>query len=241
MQGDKLTWLKPSASSHRRRKQKQGSANQNPNNEPRPWERDVLSVDFLAQNPAEIVLAGTRSSHVCLLDLRMPPHEWRPKSNSFRHFSSVAQVKSVGSYSVLAAGPRSAMSLYDIRFLQQQKQSQQQPEGSSSTAASNGWGNAAKAIVEFPAYRNKAHLFLGLDVLTEPGYGSSGIVAAANDDETVGLYSLQDGTRIASPAVDGIKAPKQVGSLMWQTLPGDRHPSLFVGEGPSIKKYSFWA
>jgi hypothetical protein len=186
-----------------------------------------------------VILAGTRSSRVCVLDLRVPPREWTPRSNTLRHPSSVAHVRSVGPYEVLAAGPRNAMALYDIRFLQQQQQPNQQDEGWSVVGQ---WRcNRTRPVVTFPAYRNAAHIDTGLDVLLEPGYGSRGIVAAAHDDETVGLYSLRDGSRLPGGAVDSIKAGAVVRSMMWATLPGDRHPSLFVGQGSCVKKYSFWA
>jgi hypothetical protein len=130
------------------------------------------------------------------------------------------------------------MALYDIRFLQQQQPSQQD-EGWSVVGQ---WRcNRTRPVVTFPAYRNAAHIDTGLDVLLEPGYGSRGIVAAAHDDETVGLYSLRDGSRLPGGAVDSIKAGAVVRSMMWATLPGDRHPSLFVGQGSCVKKYSFWA
>jgi hypothetical protein len=166
--------------------------------------------------------------------LRVPPAEWSPQSNTFRHLSSVAHVKSVGLYEVLAAGPRNAMALYDIRFLQRSHQPTHRNN--------NRWtGNTTRPLLTFPSYRNTAHIHTGLDVLLEPGYGSRGVVAAAHDDETVGLYSLRDGTRLPGGAVDSIKAGAVVRSMMWASLPGDRHPSLFVGEGSLVRKYSFWA
>ena len=118
-------------------------------------------------------------------------------------------------------------------------------------------------VVTFPQYKNDAHVnHIGFDVLQATdaggGYGDHGVVAAAHDDGTVALYSLLDGMRIRSPAVDriglgpgggadgdgyggfaGFTSGSVVKALQFQTLPGDRHPSLFVGEGSVIKKYSF--
>ncbi|KAL2179904.1 uncharacterized protein P884DRAFT_256192 [Thermothelomyces heterothallicus CBS 202.75] len=271
---------------HRRRRQPRA-----PDPDVAPWQGDVLSVDFLHQNPADTVLAGTRSGRVCLLDLRVPPREWSARSNTFRHPSSAAHVRSVGAYHVLVAGPLDAMALYDVRFLRQrqqqhrqqqkkqQQQQQQQQHGPSRRAHQecrqagpglrdgrwswdwngnddshgSGHSNATLPLFRFPAYRNAAHIRVGLDVLTEPGYGGGGggggggIVAAAHatnradDRGTVALYSLRDGLRISGAAVDAVRAPGVVQSLQWRTLPGDRHPSLFVGEGPVVRKYSFWA
>lgn len=202
-----------------------------------PWQADVLAVDFLAQNPAEVILAGTRSSEVCVLDLRTAPAGWNVKSNTFRHASSVAHIKSVGGYEVLAAGPRSKMCLYDVRFLREQKRPPNPPD----QGPGSDWGaNATRPVLEFPSYQNEAHITIGLDVLAEGGYGS-GLVAAAHDDRTVGVYSLRNGNRVAAGGVDRIRAPGVVKSLMWSAFSGDRHPSLFVGEGLCVRKYSFLA
>ncbi|AEO61879.1 hypothetical protein MYCTH_2070868 [Thermothelomyces thermophilus ATCC 42464] len=238
LHNDALTLLTPpprQGQRHPHRRRRQPCA---PDPDAPPWQGDVLSVDFLHQNSADTVLAGTRSGRVCLLDLRVPPRQWSARSNTFRHPSSTAHVRSVGAYHVLAAGPLDAMALYDVRFLRQRRQQHRQQQ--------------TLPLFTFPAYRNAAHLCVGLDVLTEPGYGGGGgggggIVAAAHatnradDRGTVALYSLRDGSRISGAAVDAVRAPGVVQSLQWQTLPGDRHPSLFVGEGPVVRKYSFWA
>ena len=199
-----------------------------------PWQREILSVDFLGQNPAETLVAGARSGEVLVADLRAPPAQW----GAFRHASSAAHARAVGPYGVLAAGPRSAMALYDVRFLQRPWQSSSSGSGSGSGPGS---GNATRPVVEFCGYRNEAHIQTGLDVLGSAGYGG-GLVAAAHDDGTVGVYTVRDGRRVAAGAVDGVRVGGVVRSVVWQTLPGDRHPSLFVGEeGASVKKYSFWA
>ena len=268
----------------------------------------MLSVDFLGQNPTKVILAGTRSGHVCVLDTRVPPREWSVHSNTFRHVSSAAHVRSVGDYGVLAAGPPNAMALYDVRYLRQRQQQhplppppppppqqqhhhRQKHRNSPSIAADN----TARPIVLFPHYQNDANIHAGLDILTTAGggHGGCGIVATAHTTDIsttsaaagavtptlmwqqlqqqqsqraggnttatntgtrrrtveeaygprygVALHSLRDGSRVPGGEVDGIRAPAVVRSLVWQTLPGDRHPSLFVGEGAGIGKYSFWA
>lgn len=163
-----------------------------------------------------------------------------------RHKSSVAHVRSVGEYGVLAAGPMSAMAIYDVRFTTHQH-NHQSPQR---------YGHHPRPlpVVTFPEYKNEPHLLqIGLDVSDSKG-GGLGIVAAAQDDGTVGLFSLESGRKLRSSAVDGIHAGgkqpsgltgaaagggRVIKSLMFQTLPGDRNPSLFVGEGSVVKKYSF--
>ncbi|KAK4197598.1 hypothetical protein QBC40DRAFT_285249 [Triangularia verruculosa] len=194
-----------------------------------PFRGDVLAVDYLQECP-QVVLAGTRSGHICQLDLRTPAKEW--ESKVFRHKSSVAHIKAVGPYNILAAGPRNAMCIYDIRFTRAREQKANQKPF-------RPWEQHAVApAVEFPGYRNDAYIKIGLDVLNEPGYGH-GVVAAAHDDCTVGLYSVRDGSRISSPDVDKIKARGVIKAMMFQTLPDDQHPSLFVGVGPVVQKFSF--
>jgi len=185
---------------------------------------EIFSLDFLPSNPANIILVGGRFRHICVLDTRVSESEWV----SIKHISSVAHVKAVGSHQILAAGPKSAMAVYDARYI--------------SGAKGKSWRvNGPKPVVEFPGYKNEAHIDIGLDVLLEPGYGA-GVVAAAHDDGRVALYSLGDGTRLKSPAVDAINygaGTRVVGALKFSALPGDRHASLFVGEAGQIKKYSF--
>ncbi|KAK3952955.1 hypothetical protein QBC32DRAFT_131280 [Pseudoneurospora amorphoporcata] len=117
-------------------------------------------------------------------------------------------------------------------------------------------------ILTFPTYRNAENIHIGFDVLSAPNYTAYNLAAAAHDDGTVGLYSLLDGSRVSSNTIDRIgfsgggggddddddadvgpydafSRGNVIKSLMFRTLPGDRHPSLFVGEGPRIKKYSF--
>ncbi|KAK4667169.1 hypothetical protein QC763_306810 [Podospora pseudopauciseta] len=194
-----------------------------------PFRGDVLAVDFLHAQP-QVVLAGTRSGHVCQLDTRTAPEAW--DSMVFRHKSSVAHLRAVGGFDVLAAGPKNAMCIYDLRFVKAKEQK-------AGEKPFEPWErNTAAPAVEFPGYRNEAHIKIGLDVLTQPGYGH-GVVAAAHDDCTVGLYSLRDGSRMPSGDVDKSKAPGVVKAIQFQTVASDQHPSLFVGVGSVIQKFSY--
>ncbi|ROT40224.1 hypothetical protein SODALDRAFT_329906 [Sodiomyces alkalinus F11] len=92
---------------------------------------------------------------------------------------------------------------------------------------------AARPVLTFPAYRNAAHVHIGFDL--DP---ATGVVAAAHDDGRVALYSLASGQRLRSPHVDAVCARAPVRSLMFQTMPGDRHASLWVGVGASLRKFS---
>lgn len=317
---------------------------------PRAKHGEVLSLDFLTVNPAEVILVGGRTGRVCVLDMRLPEEEW----GWIKHPSSAAHVRSVGSHGVLVAGPMSAMRLYDIRWCKTEKGStisddsfdgtttvdtvmDWQPSSRSGSGSDSGSGPGpgsssrnnrkhyhnqgqqhqqprprprhnkprkptpfnpltmsapTQPILTFPTFHNAENIHIGFDVLSAPSYTAYNLAAAAHDDGTVGLYSLLDGSRVPSKVIDRIGFSSSsssssssgaartgggggagdasndgddndsegseaddddddvgpydafsrgnvIKSLMFQTLPGDKHPSLFVGEGPRIKKYSF--
>jgi hypothetical protein len=185
-----------------------------------PPKDDVLSADFMPRHP-DIVLAGVRSSFKILIaDLRTPSAEWE----SVPHLSSPAQVRCLNEHQVLAAGPRSAMSIYDLRF-------------SHHDTAHN------KPVVVFPAFKNEEAVHFGLDVDT-----TLGIVATTSGHErlqpaspTVKLFSLETGRRLKLPAaLDALNPVLEARCLMFQTLPQETNPSLFIGGKLSkVHKFSF--
>ncbi|KAK3315280.1 hypothetical protein B0H66DRAFT_564947 [Apodospora peruviana] len=231
---------------------------------------EIFALDFLAQNPADVIIAAGRSRDICLIDTRCPEDEW----TYIQHNSSVAHVRSVGNYEVLAAGPRSSMAIYDVRYnryspYQNNNRSTYTSSGGPSAGSSSAGSarrnhhqhrrakdgsnrsskllpavakSSAVPVVEFPEYKNDPYLLhIGFDVLD---HKDGGIVAAAHDDGAVGLYSLKSGRRLRVPAFDdkhntGGGNNSVVKSLMFQTMPGDVHPSLFIGRGTKIEKFSF--
>lgn len=174
---------------------------------------EIFSLDFLKGNPS-VVFAGGRSNKLLLLDLRVPTAEW----DWIRHRSSIAHVRSVNEHQVLVAGPRSAMCVYDIRFRK-----------------AKGTNYTNRPLVTFPSFQNDSYIHFGFDVDS-----ALGVAATSHDDGRVAIYSLHSGRRLPCPnGIDAIKVQGIVKSLMFQTLPGDRNPSLFVGVGPHIQQYSF--
>lgn len=109
------------------------------------------------------------------------------------------------------------MALYDVRFLTRN------PRG-------------ARPLLKFQDHRNEAHFQIGWDVSPDLN-----VVAAAQDNGTVKLFSLKSGRRLQSPAVDSINVDSPIKALMFQRMPREKLPSLFVGEGPSLRKFSFGA
>lgn len=172
--------------------------------------QEIFDQDFQQSNH-NVLLAGGRQPRLWITDLRTPESEW----THVRHASSVAHVRSVSPHQVLVAGLEGCMALYDMRFFGRRP-------------------NGAAPLLGFPAYRNEAHFHTGWDVSPELG-----AVAAAQDDGTVKLFSLRSGRALRSRAVEGVRTDTPVRALMFQTMPREKAPSLFVGEGPSLKKYSF--
>ena len=286
-QGDSLSWLTTCPPSWRKRSwaPRRGGQNtsldsvtdfSNDGEDTKNIHAEIFSLDFHRQNPAEVIIAGGQSRNICLIDMRCPEREWM--ASYIRHTSSVAHVKSISEYEVLAAGPMNAMAIYDVRFDRycnyvpnstgcgdRHPYPHNRGGGGSSMDVSSSWGSTrggrggggrnnggartekpvivSRPVVEFPEYKNGPHLVqIGFDVLHARDNCGVGVVAAAHDDGTVGLFSLRSGRKLRSPAVDAIRlrgTGNVVKSLMFQTLPGDVHPSLFVGQGSVIKKYSF--
>lgn len=187
--------------------------------------QEVFDQDFQTDNP-NVLLAGGRQPRLWLTDLRAPEVQWC----SVPHASSVTHLRSVSPHQVLVAGLRSSMCLYDVRFFGR----------GNPTASANAqekkyrWTpNGSTPVLTFEGYNNEAHIHTGWDVNAELG-----LVAAAHDDGTVKLFSLKSGRMLKGGAVGGVKADTPIRALMFQTMPRERMPSLFVGEGPQLRKFS---
>lgn len=171
---------------------------------------EVFDQDF-QQGNHNVLLAGGRQPRLWITDLRTSESEW----THVGHASSIAHVRSVNEHQVLVAGLQSAMSLYDMRYFGRRP-------------------NGTKPLLDFAGYRNAAHLHTGWDVSARLG-----VAAAAHDDGTVQLFSLRSGRALQSRALAAVRADAPIRALMFQQMPWERLPSLFVGEGPSLRKYSF--
>ncbi|WJG34524.1 uncharacterized protein FOBCDRAFT_235825 [Fusarium oxysporum Fo47] len=172
--------------------------------------QETFAQDFQEGNH-NVVLTGGRQPRLWITDLRAPEPQW-----SFaNHASSISHIKSVNPHQVLASGLRSSMALYDVRYLSSE------PRGT-------------KPLLYFHGHRNEAHFHIGWDVSPELN-----VVAAAQDNGTVKLFSLRSGRQLRCPAVETIHVDTPIKALMFQMMPRERMPSLFVGEGPLLRKFSF--
>ncbi|KAM0277401.1 hypothetical protein ACHAQH_005841 [Verticillium albo-atrum] len=206
---------------------------------------DVLAQTFHATNPS-VLYAGTRSSAVKTLDLRAPSQSWK----SFQTASAVTHLRSLESNPnhLLVAALRSTLHIYDLRFLTTQSDTQPKLHaplprkrnhnhnyGRTLPSAAHVAPHVATPVLTFPEYRNEAHIHIGFDVNYD-----AGIVAAAHDtdDGRVAIYSLRSGLRLRAPAVDSASPKGPVKSLMFQSMPRDRHASLWIGHAGVVKKFS---
>ncbi|GKU05671.1 myocyte-specific enhancer factor 2d [Fusarium langsethiae] len=171
--------------------------------------QEIFAQDFQEGNH-NVLLAGGRQPRLWITDFRAPQPQW-----SFaKHASSITHIKSVNPYQVLVSGLQSSMALYDVRFLSRN------PRGT-------------KPLLHFSGHRNEAHINIGWDVCPELN-----VVAAAQDNGTVKIFSLRSGRRLQCPAAESIHTDAPIKALMFQKMPRERMPSLFVGEGLLLRKLS---
>lgn len=123
--------------------------------------------------------------------------------------STVAKIKSLSENMVLVNCLRNNMATYDLRF-------------------------PSQPIVKFTEHKNEAHVHIGFDICPELN-----VVAAAQDNGTVELFSLKSGRRLKALGLEEVKMETPVKALMFKTLPGEKSSSLFVGEGSWIQQYSW--
>lgn len=179
--------------------------------------QEVFDQDFQTTNH-NVLLAGGRQTRLWTTDLRAPAAQWR----SVPHASSITHLRSISEHRVLVAGLRNSMAMYDLRFLAREK------------PRSTGGRNCSAPVLRFEGYRNEAYVHTGWDVSVEMG-----LVAAAQEDGTVKLFSLKSGRRLSSSGQLGsLRADTPIRALMFQRMPRERMTSLWVGEGPMLRKFS---
>lgn len=235
--GGEVNWVtpKPPATGQQSRHNHRDGSNRH------PLPRDVFSVDYSPSNP-RVCYAGCRDSRVLRIDTRAPPAAggW----DSFSHRSSAVHVRCIDDHRALVAGPRSAMAIYDTRWAGPRR-------SSNSSGRNDSHNKIAQPVVQFPGYKNEAHIRIGLDMTHDAGgpggLGGGGVVAAGMGDGTVGVFSLRTGQRLRAGDVDDPRVLKAPGTgdggvfraLQFRRLPWEKEASLFVGVGPVVKKFTF--
>lgn len=183
--------------------------------------REIFDQDFQAGNH-NVLLAGGRQPRLWTGDLRAAEAAW----SYIPHASSLAHLRSVNEHQVLVAGLQNSMCMYDLRFAAR--------DDASAAARPQVRGNGARPMLVFEGYKNEAHFHTGWDV--DVGLG---VVAAAHDDGTVKLFSLGSGRMLRARGEMVTRSETPVRALMFRRMPREKMPSLWVGEGPSLRKFSF--
>ncbi|KAF3012016.1 hypothetical protein E8E14_005488 [Neopestalotiopsis sp. 37M] len=193
--------------------------------------RDIFAVDYFRGHDS-IILGGGRPGRCFVTDTRTTDAHWQ----SFSHGTSITHIKSLNQHHVLVSGLQNKMRIYDLRMVDRQYRSTD--GGTDEWQTLHSGREPAFGLVEFPEYKNNAHIKIGLDVDLD-----TGIVATAHDDGRVALHSLQSGKQLESPEVDKVKVDVDyrgpIKALQFAKMNTDPHSSLFVGAGPHIKVFSY--
>ncbi|ETS77540.1 hypothetical protein PFICI_11414 [Pestalotiopsis fici W106-1] len=193
--------------------------------------RDIFTVDFLRGHDM-IILGGGRPGRCLVTDARVRDDHWQ----SFQHGTSITHIKSLNQHHVLVSGTRNKMCIYDLRMVDREHRTTS--DGPDKWKSLHSKQEPALSLVDFPEYKNNAHIKIGFDVDIE-----AGIVATAHDDGRVALHSLQSGNQLESPAIDMVKADVEsrgpIKTLQFAKMNNDAHSSLFVGAGSTMKVFSY--
>ncbi|KAL7799844.1 hypothetical protein V8C37DRAFT_365680 [Trichoderma ceciliae] len=182
-----------------------------------PWmPQEIFSQDFKVDNH-NVLFAGGRQPRLWITDLRASGAGW----SFIKHGSSIAHVRSINPNQVIVAGLQNHMAIYDTRFF---RSDQSNPSGRVASTS---------PLLDFPDYRNQAHIHIGWDVSRELN-----TVASAQDNGTVKLFSLSSGRVLRSgKALESFQTANPIKAMMFQTLPREKMPSLYVAKGPLLKKF----
>ncbi|KAF3765815.1 hypothetical protein M406DRAFT_255279, partial [Cryphonectria parasitica EP155] len=201
---------------------------------------EVLTVDWHPTG-GPVCYGGARDGVFFRLDPRAGDcqQDTSPGFHGFRHPSSVAHLRALDDgHQLLAAGPRGAMAVYDLRWMTQEVRRSNSRSGRRAAAVT-----PSRSVVQMPEYSNAAHIHIGLDITRVSGAGR--VVAAGMDDGSVGVFSLRTGKKLRAGALDNFDRLKLgdgggvVKALQWQAMPWEKDPSLWVAAGSVVRKFSF--
>ncbi|KAF2836960.1 hypothetical protein M501DRAFT_211401 [Patellaria atrata CBS 101060] len=162
---------------------------------------DVMAVSWLAE---EIAMAGCRDGTIFLWDSRSQGHHPR-----IHHRSVISSLKRGDNESrIVVCGLENSLDMYDLRMMKHL-----QPNQSSRKKSKKGIYPLPKEPATEPYlsfdYDNNTARSLGMDVC-----GELGLVAAADQNGFIQIYSLQSGEAVRSVAV-GTKDDRHCSSLRW--------------------------
>ncbi|EON61814.1 hypothetical protein W97_01031 [Coniosporium apollinis CBS 100218] len=183
---------------------------------------DVLALDWLSPN---LLAAGLRNASVMLYDMRSGGSALR-----LRHNGVVTGLRRADDETrLVVCGFPDALCMYDLRMSREPEAPQPGQSGKGKRDRQKPKMPPTAPLLRFE-YSNKYRYPLGFDVNAEVG-----LVAAAEDNGRIQLYSLQSGKRVAGvPEVQGNRAePHQIKCLrIVETL--DRGTKVLAGVGARI-------
>lgn len=210
--------------------------------------KDVFALEFLSDNPF-VLLSGGRNGVLNTSDLRVSNLSSRLAADVIIHPSSITHIRALNSHRIIAAGLRSSLCQYDLRFLKLDKPitlttpSKKSKYGKQDYQARENL-QSTRPILTYPQYHNKSHLQLGFDIDLE-----SGLIAAAmeqddhSDNSLVQLFSLKGGEALHTPHFDKSLAQQQsrqnVKCLQFLQDIENSIKSLYVGVGGEILRYAW--
>lgn len=177
-------------------------------------ESTTLALTFLAESP-HVILAGKRSGQIPLIDLRVDGGG----RGGLRHSASVARIAQVGENSVVVAGLRDTMCVYDLRFLKEKWRK-----------------DATRPVVRMWGHRNETRH--DVDVAVDRG---TGLVAAAQVEEGGGVrvFDARSGVELGYVA-GGQAEGEYVRQVRFMERDNGRGElGLWVGRGADIVEYSW--
>ncbi|KAI1093462.1 hypothetical protein F5B19DRAFT_450486 [Rostrohypoxylon terebratum] len=188
--------------------------------------KNVFGVDYHHTDP-NVVFFGGRPGKLFIGDLRQSPNEW----NCIQLPKSISHVKTVNDNQVLVTGLQSMMSVYDTRFCDL---------ANVNDTYNTSWGPkrhvAGNPVVTMPEYECYSRFNTGFDLDR-----SMGVVATTHDDNTIALYSVRSGRRLPFRSVKTdttTGTTERVYCIQFETLEGERSPTLFVGGKNDLTAYS---
>jgi hypothetical protein len=175
---------------------------------------DCLALSFLQHDP-NTLLAGNRTGHVDFIDLRNPSIG----DDAIRHSAPVSHIKQISEYGILVNGLRSSMCQYDIRYRKHSFKSFARKR--------------TTPFITYPEHNSGAYIQLGFDIDID-----AGLVAAAQEDKTVQLFSIRDGKKLKYVDMN-LKAEEPVRCVKFvdESRDGGHTKALWVARESAIQGY----
>ncbi|KAJ5093133.1 hypothetical protein N7456_008994 [Penicillium angulare] len=179
----------------------------------------VNAVEWLS---SDVIASGLRNSSVFLHDIRSGGSATR-----LQHPYPVANIRKIDEHRLVVTG-HTSMQMYDIRYAPNGIQSKPRPLSSSHTST--------RPYLTFPGYVPNTNS--NFDVSPELG-----LLASASDHGKVQLFSLQNGTQVASPLAEA-EYTEPISCVRFDSseemdINGPQTPSLMVCSRATVDEWAW--